>query len=46
MTTSHIEISPDSKNAAKRAGYVISIAINVAMLVFVQNLLEWGGSHS
>ena len=42
MTTSHIEISPDSKNAAKRAGYVISIAINVAMLVFVQNLLEWG----
>ena len=42
MTRSHIEISPDSKNAAKRAGYVISIAINVAMLVIVQNLLEWG----
>ena len=42
MTTSHIEISPDSKKAARRAGYVISIAINVAMLVIVQNILEWG----
>jgi len=42
MTTSHIETSPDSKTAARRAGYVITTAINVAMLVIVQNLLEWG----
>lgn len=42
MTTSHIEISPASKKAARRAGYVTSIAINLAMLVIVQNLLEWG----
>ncbi|HEX2404606.1 MAG TPA: hypothetical protein VHM29_07880 [Acidimicrobiia bacterium] len=42
MSTSHIEISPDSKEAARRVGYVISIVINVAMLVIVQNLLEWG----
>ncbi len=41
MSTSHIEMSPDAK-AARRVGYLISIAINVAMLVIVQNLLEWG----
>lgn len=42
MSTSHIDISPDSKRTATRFGYVISIVINVAMLVIVQNLLEWG----
>ena len=42
MSTSHIDISPDSKRTARRFGYVISIVINVAMLVIVQNLLEWG----
>ena len=42
MSTSHVEISTDTKEAARRAGYVVSIAINVAMLVIVQNLLEWG----
>jgi hypothetical protein len=42
MSTSHIEISPDSKKAARNVGYVISVAVNVAMLVIVQNLLEWG----
>jgi len=42
MSASQIEMSPDSKRAARRFGYVISIVINVAMLVIVQNLLEWG----
>ena len=42
MSTSLVEISPDSKKAARRFGYVLSIVINVAMLVIVQNLLEWG----
>lgn len=42
MSTSQIEISPDSREAARRAGYVVSIVINVAMLVIVQNLLELG----
>lgn len=42
MSTSHIDISPDSTRTARRFGYVISIVINVAMLVIVQNLLEWG----
>jgi hypothetical protein len=42
MSTSHIDISPDSKRTARRFGYVISIVINVAMLIIVQNLLEWG----
>ena len=42
MSTSHLQISPDSKKAARRVGYVISIAINVAMLIIVQNILEWG----
>jgi hypothetical protein len=42
MSTSHTEISPASKKAARNVGYVISVAVNVAMLVIVQNLLEWG----
>jgi hypothetical protein len=42
MSTSQIEIPPDSKRTARRVGYVIAIVINVAMLVIVQNLLEWG----
>jgi len=42
MSPSHIEISPDSKKAARKFGYVLSIVINTAMLVIVQNLLEWG----
>ena len=42
MSTSHMEISPDTKKAARRASYVIAIVINVAMLVIVQNLVEWG----
>ena len=41
MSTTHIEISSNSKKAARRFGYVLSIVINVAMLVIVQNLLEW-----
>jgi hypothetical protein len=42
MSTSLVEISADSKKASRRFGYVLSIVINVAMLVIVQNLLEWG----
>jgi hypothetical protein len=42
MSTSHTEISPASKKAARNVGYIISVAVNVAMLVIVQNLLEWG----
>ncbi|MET0697923.1 MAG: hypothetical protein ABWZ58_10895 [Acidimicrobiia bacterium] len=42
MSTSHMEISPDTKKGARRASYVIAIVINVAMLVIVQNLVEWG----
>ena len=42
MSTSQIEISPDSRQAARRLGYVIAIVINVAMLVIVQNVLDWG----
>lgn len=42
MSTSYLEISDESKQAARRVGYVIAIVINVAMLVIVQNVLEWG----
>ena len=42
MSGTHVEISPDSKKATRKASYVIAIVINVAMLVLVQNLLEWG----
>ena len=42
MSTSYLEISDESKQAARRFSYVIAIVINVAMLVIVQNILEWG----
>lgn len=42
MPTNHTDRSPEIAQSARRVGYVISIAINVAMLVIVQNLLTWG----
>jgi hypothetical protein len=42
MTTSKIEVAPDLAQSARRVGYVVSIVINVAMLVVVWNILEWG----
>jgi hypothetical protein len=37
-----LEIRPESRQAGKRLGYVIAIVVNLAMLIIVQNILEWG----
>jgi hypothetical protein len=42
MPTKPTDRSPEITQSARRAGYVISIAINVAMLIVVQNVLAWG----
>src|SRR5699024_8496910 len=42
MSTRTTDRSPEIAQSARRVGYVISIAINVAMLIIVQNLLGWG----
>ena len=42
MSTKTKDRSPEIAQSARRVGYVISIAINVAMLIVVQNLLAWG----
>ena len=34
--------SPEIAQSARRVGYVTSIAINLAMLIVVQNILTWG----
>lgn len=42
MSTTHIDISPGLKRAGRRFGYSVAIAVNVVMLVIVQNILAWG----
>jgi len=42
MPTRITNRSPEIAQSARRVGYVISIAINLAMLVVVQNILIWG----
>jgi hypothetical protein len=42
MSTMHIAVSPELRRAGRRFGYAIAIAINVAMLIVVQNILDWG----
>lgn len=42
MSVTQVGAPPDLKRAGKRFGYGVAIAINVAMLVVVQNILDWG----
>jgi hypothetical protein len=42
MSSIPIEIPPDLKRAGVRFGYMVAVAINLAMLIVVQNILEWG----
>jgi hypothetical protein len=42
MSTTRIDVCPDLKQARKRFGYGVAIAINVSMLVAVQFILDWG----
>ncbi len=39
---SQTESSAELKRAGRRVGYVIAIAINIALLVVVNNILQWG----
>ena len=42
MAATHIGVSPDLKRTGRRFGYGIAVAINLAMLVVVQNALDRG----
>ena len=42
MSATSIDVSPELRQSAKRAGYVIAIVVNLVMLFVVQNILEWG----
>ena len=42
MSATQLEVSPDLKRAGRRFGYGVAIAVNVALLVVVQYILEWG----
>jgi hypothetical protein len=42
MSASVIDASPNLKRFGRRAGYVVAIVINMAMLIVAQNILEWG----
>jgi len=42
MTVMQVDVTPDLKSAGRRVGYGVAIAINVAMLIVVQYILDWG----
>jgi hypothetical protein len=37
-----IDVPPDLRRAGRRFGYGVAIAVNIAMLIVVQNILDWG----
>lgn len=42
MSATETYASPDLRRAGRRFGYGVAIAINVALLILVQNILDWG----
>jgi hypothetical protein len=42
MSVTHIDDPPDLKQAGRRFGYGVAITVNVAMLIVVQFILDWG----
>jgi len=42
MSVTQIDVSPDLKQTRRRLGYGVAITINVAMLIVVQFILDWG----
>ena len=42
MTVSHVEVSPQVKEAGRRFGYGVAVIVNLVMLVAVQFILDWG----
>lgn len=42
MSITQLGASPDLRRAGRRFGYGVAIAVNVAMLIAVQYILDWG----
>lgn len=42
MSTMQIDVPPGLRRAGTRFGYAIAVVINLAMLIVVQNILDWG----
>lgn len=42
MTATRVDMSPETKRAARRLGYTVAIAVNLIMLIVVRNVLDWG----
>ncbi|HEY7564585.1 MAG TPA: hypothetical protein VIA81_06635 [Acidimicrobiia bacterium] len=42
MSSLPVEVRGGLKRAALRTGYAFAVVINLAMLIIVQNILEWG----
>ena len=42
MSVTQIEVSPGLRRTGRRLGYGIAVVVNVIMLIFVQNILDWG----
>jgi len=42
VSTMQIDVPPELKRAGIRFGYAIAVVLNVAMLIVVQNVLDWG----
>ncbi len=42
MTGTRVDISPETKRAARRFGYSVAIVVNLIMLIVVRNVLDWG----
>ena len=42
MTTTSSEVKTPGAVGARRFGFVVAIAVNVVMLVIVNNIVEWG----
>lgn len=42
MSVTQIDVPPELRQAGRRFGYGVAIAINVALLIVVQYILDWG----
>jgi len=42
MSTMQIDVAPELKRAGRRFGYGVAVVINVAMLIAVQYIYDWG----
>jgi len=42
MSLAHIDVAPELKRVGRHFGYAVAILINLAMLIFVQYILDWG----